>query len=543
MHLRSSRHTPAAFAMAAVAAGISVSVLPATASLSSSAPTATGSTVTVVSSADSYVDAASPGVNYGTATVVKVGPRTSRRAYLRFVVPAYPQAIRGATLRLNALGNGSGVTVSSTAGAWSETGITYRNAPAFGTAVGHVGGYSTGWISLPVSSLITGPGTYTLVLTSSDRTVTEAFSSREAGSATAPQLLITVGPAPTPSPTGTPVPTGTPTPSPTPGGRNPLTWPFASTSIWNMPIGSGAVYVPAQLARATVRTLITDQNIVIMDPTAPLTPIESNSAGWSGADRCPGGSTLATAPIPPGFLVPSAKHNYAYAVVQPDGHTVSQGQPFTRCVAGGPATAGHTSPTVDLYTDGTLGAHGGSGLSSLGGTIRMGELVPGGSIPHALEINVDGAADLWPNGWSWPAIKEDSYGPSRYGGKVPQLKMGGLLAIPASVNLDSLGLQTAPGRMLAQTFQNYGAYVVDDSARSVNSICTELGPNGDVTAEFQQAWGFSFVTSGASGTDPWSQDINTIYSRLAVVSNNGPNSIGGGGTPLQPLAPPLTPGM
>jgi hypothetical protein len=264
-----------------------------------------------------------------------------------------------------------------------------------------------------------------------------------------------------------------------------------------MPIGSGAVYVPAQLARATVRTLITDQNIVIMDPTAPLTPIESNSAGWSGADRCPGGSTLATAPIPSGFLVPSAKHNYAYAAVQPDGHTVSQGQPFTRCVAGGPATAGHTSPTVDLYGDGTLGAHGGSGLSSLGGTIRMGELVPGGSIPHALEINVDGAADLWPSGWSWPAIKEDSYGP----------------------------------------------YVVDDSARSVNSICTELGPNGDVTAEFQQAWGFSFVTSGASGTDPWSQDINTIYSRLAVVSNNGPNSIGGGGTPLQPLAPPLTPGM
>ncbi len=32
---------------------------------------------------------------------------------------------------------------------------------------------------------------------------------------------------------------------PSPGTRDPLKWPFAATSIWNMPIGSGAVYVPA----------------------------------------------------------------------------------------------------------------------------------------------------------------------------------------------------------------------------------------------------------------------------------------------------------
>jgi hypothetical protein len=30
-----------------------------------------------------------------------------------------------------------------------------------------------------------------------------------------------------------------------------------------------------------------------------------------------------------------------------------------------------------------------------------------------------------------------------------------------------------------------------------------------------------------------------ILANLAVVTNNGPLSIGGGGSPLQPLAPPI----
>jgi len=30
-----------------------------------------------------------------------------------------------------------------------------------------------------------------------------------------------------------------------------------------------------------------------------------------------------------------------------------------------------------------------------------------------------------------------------------------------------------------------------------------------------------------------------IFKALYIVANNGPNSIGGGGTPLVPLAPPI----
>ena len=38
----------------------------------------------------------------------------------------------------------------------------------------------------------------------------------------------------------------------------------------------------------------------------------------------------------------------------------------------------------------------------------------------------------------------------------------------------------------------------------------------------------------------WAQDIETIRTVLQVVNNNGPSSVGGGGTPLQPLAPQIS---
>jgi hypothetical protein len=332
---------------------------------------------------------------------------------------------------------------------------------------------------------------------------------------------------------------GTPKPAPT-GFRNPTLWPFARTSIWNMPIGSSAVYVTARIAPATQRTVTTDQDVIVMQPSAPLTPIVWNGAGWSGGSRCSAqGPVLGRAPIPTNLVVPTSTNNYSFAVLMTDGQTVVQGQPLARCSAGGTATALHLSPPANLYTDGTLGAHGGSGMSSLGGTVRLGELVPGAPpIRHALKVNLDGAADYWPVGFRWPAVKEDGYGPQRYGGKVPALKMGALLALPASLNLASLNLQTAPGRMIAWTLQNYGAYCVDDAARSVFSIATELGPAGAVATQFQQGWGYPF-SSGVKDT-PWAKDIATIVANLAVVDNNSPASIGGGGTPRQPYAPPFS---
>ena len=352
----------------------------------------------------------------------------------------------------------------------------------------------------------------------------------------------TPGATSTPNPTATPRPTPVPTPGPTPppGTRNKFLWPFASTSIWNMPIGRNAVYVPAHIAAPTQQTLTADQDIIIMDPTAPLTLLAHNGAGWGGGDRCTAsGTSLTSVPIPTDFIVPSNGANNALAVVMADGQTVIQGQPFARCSPGGPATSLALAPSANLYTNGILGAHGGSGLSSLGGTIRLNQLVPGGVIRHALKVNLDAAVDLYPSpGFVWPAVRHDSCAPGCYGGTVRALEMGSLLAIPTSVNIDALGLETAPGRMLAWTLQNYGAYVADNTARSVFSIETEDGPDGSVVSQFQQTWGYPFQAPAGDGT-PWSHDINVIIANLAVVANNGPLSVGGGGTPLQPLAPPI----
>ncbi|MHB8490303.1 MAG: hypothetical protein ACYDC4_14130 [Candidatus Dormibacteria bacterium] len=349
---------------------------------------------------------------------------------------------------------------------------------------------------------------------------------------------VTASGAATPSGTVSGVGTSTPGPRPAaPGARNKFLWPFASSSIWNMPIGSGANYVAAHLALPTMKALTADQNMIVMDPSAPLLRLDYNGAGWSNGNRCTGsGSVLASVPIPPGFTVPSDGHNDPLAVVMPDGQTVIQGQPFARCTPGGPATVLELSPSVNLYGNGMAGG-GGAGLGALGGTIRLNELVPGGAIRHALKVDVDAARDLFPTpAFRWPAIHADACAPGCYGGGVPALTMGSLLALPARLDLAGLGLETVPGQMLAWTLQNYGAYVTNDTTRSVFSITTEDGPSGSVVNQFQQVWGFPFAAPAGNAT-PWSHDINLILANLAVVANNGPASVGGGGTPLQPLAP------
>jgi hypothetical protein len=198
-----------------------------------------------------------------------------------------------------------------------------------------------------------------------------------------------------------------------------------------------------------------------------------------------------------------------------------------------------------------VGFDGGSGLSALGGTLRHDELVLGGTITHALQIDVDGWANLYPGTAStcyrWPATKCDTYGPTTYGGTNPKLTMGALLALPPPSKFDTSTLLTPPGRMLAGAFQQYGAYIANDASskvkeRSVNNIVTELGPvpsGSDVLAEFASAWGYPFETNALGANPQWSQDIATIFANLQIVDNNSSTSIGGGGTPLQPMAPPL----
>jgi hypothetical protein len=336
-------------------------------------------------------------------------------------------------------------------------------------------------------------------------------------------------------------------------GRNVLLQPFASDSIWNMPIGSGAVYQAANIT-APPTSVFDDDDILIFTPTAPMTGVYENGAGWqySSIDRCdfttwPITSAGFSVPIPTNFVLPNepGTPNNTGAVLLADGQTISQFSPLQRCTAGGPVTftnefgpLGSLAPNVSLYSGGIPGTHGAL-LSNLGGTIRLGELVPGNSpivngvndvMRHALKLEFTGLFNSLGYGPFWPATNAD-------GGNE-----GLLVALLPTFNYN--GLQTAPGRSIAWTLINYGAYLVDDPGWNATGICMEKSTmtlDGTITSavdQFQTNWGYPFYQYQTNA--PWLQDMETIVANLQVITNNGPNSIGGGGTPRQPLLPPVT---
>ena len=311
-------------------------------------------------------------------------------------------------------------------------------------------------------------------------------------------------------------------------GRVATLWPFSRDSIWNLPIGANAVYVPGNIKKPTAYGMTTDVDVLILTPNAPNTDVFYNGDAWSGGSRCDAqGSRLFSAPIPTNFVVPGAGSgnpdgttpNYATAILAADGHTLIQGQPMARCTAGGTATMMWSQENEDLLKTGNSGAHGGSMLSSLGGVIRLGELVPGGTIRHALKVNLFGRDNYYTGSGSfrWPATTADGCAPGCYGGSVPALRMGSLLALPPSVDVNSMGLETDAAKILAHAFQDYGGYTVDDAAWSVYAVATEYSPSGKVDDEFGAAWGFPI--SPASRDVPWARDMDRIFGALAVVDN------------------------
>jgi hypothetical protein len=365
--------------------------------------------------------------------------------------------------------------------------------------------------------------------------------------------------------------------------RNPLLWPFSSESIWNMPIGSGATYVNSGFvdlkdAYADPDHYFVcpqiDPDILILTPNETVTPIELNT-DWNG-NRCVDmGATLYSVPIPTSYVVPDNNMNGCAAILAADGRTIKQNQPFTRCTAGSYATSWVTFADEDLYGAGIGGSHGGSGLSALGGTIRMGEMRPGMQGPsHALKFYCDpclyfGNVSSEPNARRWPATLSDSawndYGsPSTSGwpevyassasNNTTAAKMGMLVAIPANVSLTSFGIESEPGAQLAWTLQNYGMYAVDSSGLGAGmGISAETGPNGSKEAEFLSDYGYAMQQHMSrtsinenrqppnfGAPTPWSRDMMRIWMQLKIVDNNTSSSIGGGGNPRQPLAPTIT---
>ncbi len=207
------------------------------------------------------------------------------------------------------------------------------------------------------------------------------------------------------------------TPSTT-GTRNPLIQPFTPTSIWNMPIGTGAVYVPSGIAPPTIAAMTNDPTNIMMTPSDPLTPIEQGPQAQTGNRCATGGAVLVTVPMPASLVIPNDSHNSGFAAVGSDGSSLYEGGRFARCTAGQPATASDAKAEGTIYGDGVSGASGGSSLSVLGGVLRLGDLAPNTETRHALSVNIDGETDLWPGSsgtscYVWPSTKCDSYGTSQ----------------------------------------------------------------------------------------------------------------------------------
>ena len=192
------------------------------ASATPSPPPGGGTVFTPV--ADAQVKSSSASTNYGTLSTLRVredtaSSPTTYRSYLRFTVSGFSGTPSSAKLRLWVTdASADGGNVFATGGSWTESGLTWSNAPApSGSSLGSAGSTAAAGsyeeITLSAAA-VSGNGTYNFVLKSGS-TDSAIYSSRE-DAAHPPQLVLGGGGGPTPTPTATP--TQTPTPTPTPSG-------------------------------------------------------------------------------------------------------------------------------------------------------------------------------------------------------------------------------------------------------------------------------------------------------------------------------------
>ena len=157
-------------------------------------PTATPSTFTFTPIADAYVNSGSPTMNYGTATALRADGSPDLHSYLKFTVTGLSGAPTQVILRLFATSTSTtGVTVTGVSDtSWGEKTIIYNNMPAIDGSVGGSSGpikTANTFISINITSLITGSGTFSIAVTTTNSTAI-GMASRETG-ANSPQLVIT----------------------------------------------------------------------------------------------------------------------------------------------------------------------------------------------------------------------------------------------------------------------------------------------------------------------------------------------------------------
>ena len=201
----SSRSPPTSTASAPRTAISTATCSSASSALVRPAPTCTSATVSA--DADSWVGQDAPAATHGAdpALVVRSKAQANRRALVHFALPAVPAGCRvtDAKLRLNASAAAGGRTLQAVqlAASWTEGGVRWNDQPATTGPVATTSSGS-GWrewtVTAQVDGMYSGANHGFLVRDASEGsgpTRDQSFRSREGGGSTAPQLVITFGPA------------------------------------------------------------------------------------------------------------------------------------------------------------------------------------------------------------------------------------------------------------------------------------------------------------------------------------------------------------
>jgi hypothetical protein len=324
--------------------------------------------------------------------------------------------------------------------------------------------------------------------------------------------------------------------------------------------GTGPIYHPANV-NFKGYYVYSDESETVYGPSSPQLPVTTNTVAWSGGptQRCDAtqASIGVHLPVPANALFMdylNTTPNSCGDVLEVDRQTLWPSQPMQICTEGGPITTEYLFPATSIFGTDPSGSHGGSGLSSIGGTIKYNELIPGNSpivngvgdvIRHALGLATQSAFSAFGQGL-WPATNHDTG------------NEGVFLALLPTFDYNSL--QTPVGRSIAWTLINYGAYIDDDTGWNAVALNTDKEYN-DSSVDFpgypgparaldqiSSLFGVNFSDdSVVIGSGTVGQDFQTIFSSVYVIVNNaaslpagGPGSHGR----LQPLLPnpPVDPG-
>ena len=186
-------------------------LLLATASLTLGAPVAHAATVTLSPVADSDVMADQPTANFGTATSLRIDGSPVAVAYLKFDVQGLAAAPTRATLKVvSPISSTTPINAKSVADTtWTETGLTYNNAPARGgTVASATPPAPNSVLSFDVTTLVQGNGLVSFALDTTSSTSKSPPSRENPTIEYRPQLVIETAATSTPTPTPTQPPAG-----------------------------------------------------------------------------------------------------------------------------------------------------------------------------------------------------------------------------------------------------------------------------------------------------------------------------------------------